>query len=70
MGLEVFDDESGISYGKICDVTETGANDVYHIKDEKGVVRLIPAIPDVVKETNITEGRMIIHKLEGLFDED
>lgn len=70
IGLEVFDADDGTCYGKICDVTETGANDVYHIKDDDGKIRLIPAIPDVVIETNIPEGKMLIHKLEGLFDED
>lgn len=70
IGLEVIDNESGVQYGKLCEVSFTGANDVYHIKDKDGKIRLIPAIPDVVKETNITEGIMKIHVLEGLFDED
>lgn len=70
IGLSVIDADDGTEYGKIVDVTETGANDVYHIKDKDGVIRLIPAIPDVVIETNITDGKMFIHKLEGLFDED
>lgn len=70
IGLEVFDGDSGESYGKICDVTETGANDVYHIKDSSGKIRLIPAIPDVVLNTDIEAGKMTIHVLEGLFDED
>lgn len=70
IGLEVLDADSGVSYGKICDVTETGANDVYHIKDSDGKIRLIPAIPDVVLDTNITDGKMTIRVPEGLFDED
>ena len=70
IGLSVIDADDGTEYGKIVDVTETGANDVYHIKDKDGVIRLIPAIPDVVIETNITDSKMFIHKLEGLFDED
>ena len=70
IGLEVVDGDSGESYGKICDVTETGANDVYHIKDSDGKIRLIPAIPDVVLNTDIEAGKMTIHVLEGLFDED
>ena len=70
IGLEVIDNDDGTVYGKICEVTETGANDVYHIKGNDGKIRLIPAIPDVVIETDITNGKMLIHKLEGLFDED
>ncbi len=70
IGLTVIDIDSGVQYGKICEVSFTGANDVYHIKDKDGTVRLIPAIPDVVISTDITEGIMKIHALEGLFDED
>ncbi len=70
IGLTVIDNDSGRDYGKICEVSFTGANDVYHIKDKDGVVRLIPAIPDVVISTDIGEGVMKIHVLEGLFDED
>ncbi|MDE6598655.1 MAG: ribosome maturation factor RimM [Oscillospiraceae bacterium] len=69
VGLEVIDNDSGESYGKLCEVSFTGANDVYHIKGEDGTVRLIPAIPDVVINTDITNGIMKIHVLEGLFDD-
>ena len=68
IGLEVVDADSGESYGKITDVSQTGANDVYHIADEKGNVKLIPAIPEVVAETDIEGGVMKITPLEGLFD--
>ena len=68
IGLEVVDADSGESYGTITDVSQTGANDVYHITDEKGNVRLIPAIPEVVAETDIKSGVMKITPLEGLFD--
>ncbi len=70
IGLEVIDNDSGRNYGKLCEVSFTGANDVYHIKDTDGRIRLIPAIPDVVIETDITSGIMKIHVPEGLFDED
>lgn len=70
IGLEVIDNDNGTSYGKLCEVSFTGANDVYHIKDEDGRIRLIPAIPDVVIDTDIAEGIMKIHVLEGLFDEN
>lgn len=70
IGLEVIDNDSGEQYGKLCEVSFTGANDVYHIKDKDGTVRLIPAIPDVVIDTDITKGIMKIHVLEGLFDEN
>ena len=69
IGLEVTDNDSGESYGKLCEVSFTGANDVYHIKGADGTVRLIPAIPDVVISADIEKGIMKIHVLEGLFDD-
>lgn len=69
-GLDVVDIDTGVSYGKLTNVIETGANDVYAAKDEKGRERLIPAIKQVVIETDIEGGVMKIRPLEGLFDED
>lgn len=70
IGLDVFDaDDQGIHYGRITDVSKTGANDVYHIeKDAKTV--LIPAIKSVVISTDIDGGRMLIRPLKGLFDDE
>ena len=70
IGLEVLDADTGKSYGKLSDVMQTGANDVYEIKDETGKTVLIPAIPDVVQETDLDGGVMRIRPLEGLFDAD
>ena len=70
IGLTVVDAGSGQVYGTLQDVTETGANDVYHIAFPDGKVRLIPAIPQVVTGIDINAGRMEIRPLEGLFDDD
>ena len=70
IGLEVLDADTGASYGKLTDVLQTGANDVYEVRDESGKTVLIPAIPDVVLETDLDAGTMQIRPLEGLFDED
>ncbi|MCC8192447.1 MAG: ribosome maturation factor RimM [Ruminococcus sp.] len=70
IGMEVINFESGESYGKITDVTQTGANDVYHIKSAEGKMYYVPAIADVVKTTDIESGVMKITPLRGLFDED
>lgn len=69
MGLDVLDDDTGEHIGQLDDVSETGANDVYHIKTDDGKVYLIPAIPDVVKEISLEDGTMRIFKMKGLFDE-
>jgi len=65
IGLDVYL-ENGELFGKIKDVFQTGANDVYVIKttDEKEV--LIPAIKSVVKDVDIASGKMVIELMEGL----
>ena len=68
IGLRVIDADTGEEYGELTEVSETGANDVYHIKRPDGSFAYIPAIPDVVKETDPEGGIMKITPLEGLFD--
>ncbi|MEE1322143.1 MAG: ribosome maturation factor RimM [Acutalibacteraceae bacterium] len=62
------DDES-IIYGTLTDVSETGANDVWHITNEKGEY-LIPAIPPVVIDTDVVAGVIKIRPLKGIFDDE
>lgn len=61
--------EDGEQLGKITDVLETGANDVYEIT-KGGKKFYIPAIPSVVLKTDTGAGVMTVYKMEGLFDED
>ncbi len=61
--------EDGEALGKITDVLETGANDVYEITRD-GKKFYIPAVPSVVLETDIEAGKMTVYKMEGLFDAD
>ncbi|HAP79067.1 MAG TPA: 16S rRNA processing protein RimM [Ruminococcus sp.] len=69
IGITVKDADTGEIYGTIDDVLQTGANDVYSIKNgDKNY--LVPAIADVVVDTDIDSGVMTIRVLEGLFDED
>ncbi|MEX2426497.1 MAG: ribosome maturation factor RimM [Thermomicrobiaceae bacterium] len=56
-------DESGNVLGEVTDIIETGANDVYVIKDDEGKELLIPALKDVVPEVNIEAGRMVVRPL-------
>lgn len=69
IGMEVRDADTDKVYGKITDITETGANDVYHIKNGDKI-NLIPAIPQVIKNISLEDNLMLITPLEGLFDED
>ncbi len=72
IGCSVFDADNGeLCYGEICDVSQTGANDVWHIKGADGSQTLIPAIPDVVIKVDVADNKVIIRPLKGLFsDED
>lgn len=65
-GCEVFDIDSGVCYGKVTNVIQTGANDVFEVTlDQKSV--LIPKIDDVVKEIDIDAKRIVIKAMKGLF---
>ena len=63
-GLEVVTTENEI-LGILTDIIETGANDVYLVKDEEREI-LLPAIADVVKSVDLEQGRMIVEVIEGL----
>ena len=51
-------------------MSETGANDVWHVKDEKGREYLLPAIPTVVIDTDVENGVIKIRPLRGIFDDE
>lgn len=56
-------------YGTLTDVSQTGANDVWHITNETGEY-LIPAIPPVVIDTDVEKGVIKIRPLRGIFDDE
>ena len=68
LGCAVFDAAGQARYGTLCDVSQTGANDVWHIQADDGNEILIPAIPDVVKSVDIAGGRIEVAMLDGLLD--
>lgn len=65
----VSDADTGTVYGKLTDVMETGANDVWQITDEKGKEYLIPAIKEVIAETDVEKGVIKIRPMKGIFDD-
>lgn len=56
IGLEVSDTE-GKAYGKLTNVYETGANDVYEVAGGK---LMVPALKKVLHEVDIPGGRMVL----------
>ena len=67
VGLRV-ETEEGQLLGKVTDILQTGANDVYVIGRERQKDLLIPAIKDCVKQIDLENGRMVIHLLPGLLE--
>lgn len=65
-GMDVYSD-LGEYIGKISEIYQTGANDVYEVKD-KNKSYLIPAVKEVVKEVSVKEKKMVIHVIEGLLE--
>lgn len=67
IGCRVSDADSGELYGVLTEVSQTGANDVYHM-DYHGREVLIPAIPSVVVRVDVEAETVQIRPIEGLFD--
>ena len=65
IGLEVYTAE-GELLGKLKEVLQPGANDVYIVENEAKKEILLPAIPDVIKKIDIEGNRMIVKLLDGL----
>ena len=64
IGLTVFTDE-GEELGRLAEVLQTGANDVYVVQaGEKEY--LLPAIADCVQSVDPEGGKMVVHMMEGL----
>jgi len=70
IGCEALD-TNGVSYGRIVDVLETGANDVYQIRGEKTL--LIPALKKLLAEVDVPARRVVLHadvlQEVGLFED-
>jgi 16S rRNA processing protein RimM len=64
VGMEAVDTE-GRALGRVEQVLDTGANDVYLIRSEEGEL-LVPATDEVVKDVDVAAGRMTVALLEGL----
>lgn len=55
--------------GKLEDVFQTGANDVFSVRQENGKMLYIPSIPNVVKEINPDGGYILITPIDGLLED-
>lgn len=58
--------ESGEPLGRIVNVIQTGANDVYVVKGENGREIFIPAVRHVVKKIDLENNKMVVQLMEGM----
>ena len=63
IGADVVD-ESGNEIGKLTDVMETPASNVYVVKGERE--HLIPAVPEFILSTDAENGIITVHLIEGM----
>lgn len=69
IGCTVVNVDTNEEYGKIVDVLNYGASDIYDV-ELNGKHTLIPAIDDVVVEIDTENQTVRIKPMKGLFDED
>ena len=69
IGSTVFDSDTNEPLGTLFDVSETGANDVWHIKRGEREY-LVPAIPSVIVSVDIDAEKIVIKPLRGIFDDE
>ena len=65
IGMRVVSD-NGSELGRLAEIIETGANDVFVVREEDGRERLLPAIDDVLLEIDPVQGTILVHLLPGL----
>ncbi len=64
-GFKVVDENDNV-LGELVEILETGANNVYVVKDESGRELLLPNIPSVILDLDTGRRLMRVHLLEGL----
>ena len=65
LGLSVYTDED-ILLGKVEDIYNSGANDIYVIKSEDGKQILLPGTKEVIKQIDLEQERITVHIIKGL----
>lgn len=66
IGLEVFDANTYVSYGKLTEIINKGAQDIYVIKSDSGEY-MVPVVEEFVKSVDIEKG-IFITPIPGMFD--
>ena len=68
IGCEVYDAANNSFLGKLSDVSKTGANDVWHIKNGQAEY-LFPAVDEMIDNIDIEAEKIYIKPIKGIFDD-
>jgi 16S rRNA processing protein RimM len=66
IGLDVIDAQNGKHYGKVTDIVNRGASDIYVVDTENGE-RMIPAVDEFIVKADVNEG-IFVNVIPGLLD--
>ena len=69
IGCKVFDKNSDEYYGIISDISPTGANDIWHIKNDDKEY-LFPSVPIFVFNVDIDNEKVYIDPPKGIFEDE
>lgn len=56
--------EDGVELGKLAEIMETPASRIYVVRGERE--HLIPAVPEFILKTNVENGVITVHLIEGM----
>ena len=65
IGLDVYT-ENNEYLGKVDDIFNTGSNDVYVVKAENGMQKLLPGIDEVIKKIDLESNKIIVNLIKEL----
>lgn len=69
IGCTVIDADTEKRLGILTEVSETGANDVWHITED-GQEYLVPAIDEVIISVDVIAEKIVLRPLKGIFNNE
>ncbi len=69
LGMDVIDSNNGISYGKIYDIMQNGAHDVYCIRDTLCNEYFLPAVNEMIDRIDTQKNIVFVRPVKGIFND-
>jgi len=70
IGLTVIDKTSGKTYGKVADVFQNPANDIYEVACTDGVTRLMPGVSEFIDRVDMENKIVYVKPIKGMLSEE